>query len=262
MPAPREDLSVLPYPYGDYRNPGSGITTTSVRVDSEGNPIFPRPGDAKPTKDQMVMAIDWRSWLTDWGFPTDVVNTLDSMARRYTPAQADLFARDAILYLRGTDWHKQTFVGFADAYKTGLVQDERQYRDYVTRANDLYKRYHGRDITSNELVSAFTSGYNPTRVEQELEGQAYVNANRNELQYLSGNFGEGRLSEDELTYLGRQQAGVGNALGQGLLLKVGQAQARLRRIFEGTLATSATSGPDGRVRVSGLSGITGNDIGR
>lgn len=212
------------------------------------------PGGSE--KEQPLLAINWKSWLEDWGFPSEVVNKLDSMARQYTPAQAELFARDAIMYLRGTDWHKQTFAGFAEGYKSGLFTDERQYRAYVQNANDLYQRFYKRNISTDELVSTFSKGYNPQRLANELEAVAYANANRNELQYLSGNFGEGRLDEEGLLSIGRQQAGISNALGTDLLNRVGQAQSRLRRIFEGTLATGTLRG------TSVATGTNLSDIGR
>lgn len=259
----------------------SGVQTpnpfpTSVITDDEWKDATnqasaaPKPGDPTPTGPDAspnagIMAIDWRSWLTDWGFPSDLISTLDGMARRYTPAQAELFARDAILFLRGTEWHKKTFVGFAEGFNKGLFTDERGYRMYVNAANDSYKRYMGRDITTPELIGAFGSSWSPERVERELEAGAFVNANRNDLQYLGRNFGEGGaegFSEDQLKAYGQQSVGIGNALGAGLVSKVAQAQQRLRRIFEGTLATPSLGvGPVGRISQAG-SGSTLSDVGR
>lgn len=242
-------------------NPGTGAPA----IPPPPTASAPTPGDPTPTGASAPiaeMAINWRSWLTDWGFPADVITALDGMARRYTPAQADLFSRDAILYLRGTEWHKKTFVGFSEGFNKGLFTDEKGYRMYVNSANDSYKRYMGRDITTNEMLAAFGSSWDPTRVDKELEAGAFVNANRNDLQYLSGFSGEGQLSEDQLKSYGQQQVGIGNTLGAGLQTKVAKAQERLRRIFEGTLATpSLGMNSGGQLSAPGL-GVSTGDIGR
>lgn len=218
-------------------------------------PFGPDSGGAPAEPSEMT--INWRTWLEDWGFPSDVINTLDRMARQYTPSQNELFAKEAIMYLRGTDWHKNTFVGFAEGYKSGLFADEKGYRMYTQGANDLAQRYYGRGISTPELLDNFKAGFNLDRYGRELDAGAFVNANRNDFQYLGGAFGEGRFSEDDLLSMGREKAGIGNALGQGLLNKVQQAQQRLARIFQGTLATGDMAKPQ-----TSAAGTTLSDVGR
>lgn len=224
--------------------------------------LGPAPGvdytAGTPTANSSELALDWRSWLTDWGFPSDVIAKLDAMARQYTPAQADLFTRDAILYLRGTDWHKTTFVGFAEGFKSGLFVDEKGYRMYVQGANDLYNRNHGRNITTEELLANFGAGFDLNRLGGELDSAAWVKANRGDLQYAQGAFGEGaQFDEKELDALGDQRVGINNALGADLMVKVEKAQQRLRKIFEGTLAQSPMVPTS-----SASSGKTLADVGR
>lgn len=192
-----------------------------------------------------------------------MINTLDAMAKKYAASQADFFVRDAILYLRGTDWHKKMFPGFSEGFRSGVIQNERDYRLYLNSVNDAYKRFFTRDITGEELKHAFTRGWRPERVEGELTAGAFVQANRGDIQYLLGAFDEGQQGEEGLLSLGRQQVGIGSALGQDLLRRVALAQLRLRRVFEGTLATPALGIEDGRLTAPSLArGTLTPDIGR
>lgn len=234
---------------------GQGTTTTQATDPGQ------TTGETTQTQKGEEPVIDWRSWLEDWGFDSQIIERLDGMSRRYDAAHSDMFVRDAVAYLRSTEWHKNMFVGFTEAVKSGLLTDERQYRQYVNGVNDAYKRYLGRDISSQELVESFRQAFDPQRVEGELQAGAYVKANRGDINYLFGAFDQGELSDDQLKSYGRQQVGIGNVQGQDLLSRVAKAQERLRRVFEGTLGTGSLTLQSGRLSSPSLS-QNPSDIGR
>lgn len=208
--------------------------------------------------------VDWRRWLEDWGFPPEVVNELDRIFR--TDPDTARAAANALAYVRGTDWYRQTFPGIDNARRVGLIRDERDYerdyRAYVNEVNQLYRQQYGRDVTNDEIVRYLGEGVNLDIIGRRLAGEAYIGANRGDLQYLAGAFGEGRLSEEQLTALGRQQAGLGSLLGADLLRRIGMAEQRLRRVFEGQLASPSLSlGPAG-LSAPSLDRLGAPDIGR
>lgn len=201
------------------------------------NPPVPGDPTTSGTGGGSVGAIDWRSWLTDWGFDADLIALLDALARKYTPEQSAAFTADALRVIRGHPWHQKMFPGYAAGFAKGLFEDEKGYRMWVNAANDSYRRYHGRDMTTAEMLEAFNSGWNENRLDLELQAGAWSNANRADLNYEMGAFdADGMMSEGDIKALGQQQVGIGNALGAGLQNKVAKAQQRLKRIFEGSLA--------------------------
>lgn len=204
--------------------------------------------------------LDWRSWLENWGFPTDVTNELDRIFRSYTDPSAASAA--ALAYIRGTDWYAKTFPGINEGKKLGVVSDERSYRSYVNDLNQLYRRYYNRDITGQEVAQLLGQGKDQSIVNRELIGRGFINANRNDIQYLLGAFGEGRLTEDQLTALGQQQAGLDNMIGQDLQARLDKARQRLQRVFQGALATPSLSLATGRLSAPSLLGGTNTpDVG-
>lgn len=253
-----ESTGYTPWQAGPFpASPTDPTAPPATDTGDNGDGTSTTPADTEPV-------VDWHSWLENWGFPPDVISKLDEMARLYPASRGDLFVRDAIYYLRGTDWHKQMFVGFSEAVRSGLLTDERQYRQYVNGVNDAYKRYLNRNITNEELTQMFNFAWDPTRVEGELAAGAYAQANEGDINYLFGAFDEGALTPEQLKNFGRQKVGIGNQQGNDLLRRVSLAQDRLRRVFEGTLATSALGvGPTGRLASSSMNpGTLTPDIGR
>ena len=180
-------------------------------------------------------ALDWRAWLENWGFPPDVISQLDRIFRGDSdPVRA---AATALAYIRGTSWYAQTFPGISEGIRKGLIRDERDYRAFMNQANQLYRRYQNRDISAAELGGHFTEGVDLDTIGKRFEGDAYIGAFGNDIQYLNRNFGGAGLSQEELTAYGRQQVGLGSTLGATLARRVQTAEQRLRRLFEGTLAS-------------------------
>lgn len=217
-PGERDNPGTESYP----NQPGGTTTTTTTGGDGAGT------------------TFDWRAYLTNWGFPPDVVNELDSIFRRYNdPSQAQAAA---LAYIRGTDWYKTTFAGIQDGIKNGVIGDESDYRAYVNQLNQYYQRYQGRNVTTSEVAQYLQQGWSTGQVDQHFQGQAYIAANKNDIQYQLGAFdSQGRATDAQLNALGDQAGGLDNALGPAVQKRIALAQQKLQRIFQGQLATPALS---------------------
>lgn len=186
--------------------------------------------------DPTALASDWyKAFFSGYQLPPDVQQNILNLLTKYAsdPATAQTLAQQ---YLRGTDWFKTTFPGFAEGVSNGLYTDETGYRNYLNAYNNVYNQYLGRHISGDETAALLKEGVNPSILANRFQGQAYVNANRNDIQYLTGNFDTGQLNKDELTALGNEKAGIDTQLGQQLALKVANAAQRMQGVFEGRLA--------------------------
>lgn len=242
-------------------NPGASMT---YGVDANGNVI---PG-VSPQTDPSTPAgrtegtpatdppIDWHAYLSDWGFDTDMMNELDRIFKVYSdPNQA---AAAGLAYIRGTDWYAQHFAGIGDAIKNGLVADEAGYRAYLNDANQYYRRFYGRDISTGELAAYFKKGYTSTNIGQHLRGEGAVTAEKGDIQYALGAFGDDttQATPDQLSQYGDQVGGLDNLVGQQLQAKLDKAKARLNAVFQGTLGTPALNVVNGRLTSPSLAGGT------
>jgi hypothetical protein len=186
------------------------------------------PSDGKPP-------LDWRAYLADWGFDQDVVDGLDKIFRTYT--NVDQAQAAALAYIRGTQWYARTFPGIGAGIKAGLIGDEAGYRAYVNQLNQVYRRYYNRDVTSQEVADALGRGVTSGAIDSHLQGQAYIAANKGDIQYQLGAFDEnGPATEAELSAYGDQLAGLSNMIGPQLQNRLDKARARLQAIMQGSLA--------------------------
>lgn len=202
-----------------------------------GDPQYPEPRFPQyPGQPGGTPQLDWKAYLTDYlGIPADVAAIVDAIFREESdPGRA---AFRAIAYIRGTDWYKQTYRGIGTGIQKGVVQDERGYRDYVNRVNQVFRQYYGRDATPDEIERFLDEGASVERIGLRGAGFANVQANRGDYQYLSGAFGGGRLTEEQLTALGEQEAGLDSALGENIQQSVQKALQRMQRVFQGQVAT-------------------------
>jgi hypothetical protein len=210
--------------------------------------------------DEPREGFDWRIWLADWGFDAAIVNELDRIFRSAT--DPNMAAQQALAYIRGTDWYARTFPGINEAKRLGIIGDERDYRAYLNQANQLYRQWMNRDIATDEFVQILTSGTSLGVVAKRFEGAAYVGANRDDIQYLAGNFGDGAFTDADLKAYGEQQVGLGSTLGAGLQAKVQNALMRLNRVFQGQLATPSLSLGSQGLNAPSLNPNQSLDIGR
>ena len=206
-------------------------------------------------------AADWEAYLTNYGFTEEIKREL----RRIFQSTPDVQSAQAqaLAYIRGTQWYDQTFPGIKDAIKMGIISDERDYRNNFNTFNQVYRQYTGRDLTAQEYANSLREGITAETAARRFQGAANVAAYGNDWQYLAGAFGPGRLSEADLKAQGEQQAGISTGRGTFLDKALQQAEARMRRAFEGVLATPGFSqSATGRILSPGLSGGNIGDIGR
>lgn len=131
-------------------------------------------------------------------------------------------------------------------YLNGLLQ-------YTQSIAPLYSQY-GVPLARTVVENNFKNGVTSDTIGKQLQGNAYIQANAPDIQYLSGAFGNGTLTGDQLTAYGQQQAGLDTGLGEQLNTMISKAQARLNRIFQGSLATPSIS-------LSSSGGLTAPSLG-
>jgi hypothetical protein len=204
---------------------------------------------------------DWADvYFGSYGLPADLRGQIEALGQKYGTSNPDVFYQSALNTIRGSDWYKATYPGFAEGVRAGLFTDESGYRQYVNALNQVYRQYQGRDVTGSEAAAALASGANPQLIANQFQGDAIAQTNANDWQYLAGNFGDagtGQLSAGELKAGGREQAGIDTPLGQLVQKRLQVAAQRAQKIFSGTLATSSLNlGPQG-LNSPGLVGRSG-----
>jgi hypothetical protein len=142
-------------------------------------------------------------------------------------------------YLRSTPWYAQTYRGIGHGIAKGIIGSESDYRAYVNSVQQSYRQYYGRDATGDEIEAFLAAGYAPGTIGQIGAGKAYVDANRGDIQYLAGAFGEGQLDDASLQAYGEEKAGRSSTMGIKLQGALDNALRKMSRVFEGQLATSA-----------------------
>lgn len=239
----------------DDRNPAGPTSLASVTGGGGGGGAA---APALPTNPPL----DWHAYLTNWGFTSDIVTELDRIFRTYSdPSQA---SAAAIAYVRGTDWYATTFPGIQAGMKLGVISDEASYRAYTNQLNDLYHRYYNRDVTGADVTAALTSGFSVQHVDAHFQGQAYVSANKSDIQGALGAFdSQGVATDDQLSALGDQQAGLDNLLGPEVQRRIDLAKQKMAGVFQGTLANPSLSvTKQGKLSAPSLGGGTNpTDIG-
>lgn len=231
--------------------PKYGGATPAPKV-TPNDPGYPKGGPATGTTATTTpppITFDWEAYLTNWGFPPDVITQLTKIFSTYSdPSQA---SAAALAYIRGTPWYTQTFPGIQAGINNGLVSDESSYRAYTNELNQYYQRYYGRNASTQDVSNALTGGKTAAQIGAHFQGQANIAASGNQIQYELGAFDtQGRASTAELNSYGDTSAGLDNLVGTQLQQRLSLAQQKMQRIFSGTLATPALSmlkgaGPQG-----------------
>lgn len=202
------------------------------------DPTTSPDGDTTDPADEKKPAVDYSSYFDYLGLPKDLI---DEVNRMFADGGDDIQATiiRVVGYLRGTDWYKQTFPGIGEAIARGLVTDERGYRAMFNQVGQVYRQYAGRDLTTEEFAGHLREGVNVDTIARRFQGEAFIGANRADIQYYSGAFGQGRLTDDQLRQLGQHQAGLGTPGGLGLSRQFEEAIRRAESVFRGSLATLA-----------------------
>ena len=194
-------------------------------------------GGGSTSPDPTALANDWyKAFFSNFGVPADVQNSLIDILKKYAsdPSIAQTLATQ---YLRTTPWYQTTFPGFSAGVSNGIFTDETGYRNYLNSINSVYNQYLGRHVSGDELTALLNEGAAPQLVANRFQGQAYIQANSPEIQYLGGAFGNGRLTQDQLTALGNENAGIDTAQGQLQQKILAKAQQIQQKLFTGQLAT-------------------------
>jgi hypothetical protein len=126
----------------------------------------------------------------------------------------------------------------------GTTQNGKQLTDLANLATQLNPIYHeetGNGLSRDELNSAYSSGYTPTQIQNQLQGNNYAAANAPDIQQTEGSFGTGQLSATDLQTLGQEASGFDTPQGQVLLTAYQKAQQRLAGAFKGTLANPSVT---------------------
>lgn len=174
-----------------------------------------------------------------YGLPQEIqdrVNQIFSQTSDVTQATAL-----ALAYIRQTSWYAETYPGIQEGESSGLFNNEADYRAYVSAVDQLSQQYNGQNVTSDQIAAYIKSGYNPSYVGKLFQGQATVAANSPQWQELSGQFGTGQMSADQLTALGNESSGIDTSLGQQLSNHLNQAVTRMTKAFNGVVATPQAS---------------------
>lgn len=194
-----------------------------------------------PAVDPTTLANDWyKAFFSQYGVPSDVQGNIISLLTKYAsdPTMATALATQ---YLRGTDWYQTKFPGFNAGVQNGLFTDESGYLSYLNNINNIYNQYLGRHVSGDEINALLSEGVNPGIVANRFQGQAYIQANKPEIQYLAGAFGNGQLTPDQLTALGNEKAGIDTAQGQLQDKILQKAQQVLTKLQGGNLANPSLS---------------------
>lgn len=209
-------------------------TTSKVKVDENGNPVF-GGGDTAGGKPP-----DWQQYLSMFGLPPDVLKEVNAIFQR-TPdvSQATTLA---VGYVRGTDWYKTAYPGIGEAIAKGLVRDERDYRAKMNEFDQVYRQWTNQGITAEQYAQHLQQGVDAGTVERQFAGGAIADASQNDWQHLAGAFGSGRLDQTQIRTLGNQAAGLSSPGGIALQKMIQDASMKLSRVFQGVLATGPMGG--------------------
>lgn len=194
---------------------GDGSVTTFTPI-GESPPGTSSPTTTSTADTLPLSPLDWRDYLTNWGFPADVVNQLDSIFRGDEDPQRA--AQRALAYIRGTDWYAGTFPGIEQAKSMGLVQDETGYRALLNQQNQLYQSYLGRSITSAEFSTNLQQGLSTSLVAARFQAQGYKAV-------IGADAVTNLFTPDELQQMANEHAGIGSQNGQYLLALHDYAQS-------------------------------------
>jgi hypothetical protein len=132
--------------------------------------------------------------------------------------------------------------GTTENGKTLLAQ-----ANLAVQLNSVYHQYTGAGVSREEVAQAYQAGESPDRIAKRFAGQAFIGANRGDIQYAAGNFSEGQLTEPELQAVGEEASGYDTPLGQELTAKLEKAQRRISKVFNSTLASPGLKYLGGRL---------------
>jgi len=177
---------------------------------------------------------DWGAYLGLTGLDQEALQAINAV-KRTGDLTTDI--PNILNAVRQTQWYARTYPGIGNAIAKGLVTNEAGYRAMQNQFNQVYQQYYGRPIALGEFAGFLGEGIDAGILQKRIQGDQYIQANKGDIQYVAGAFGEGRLSDSELQDVGRNQAGLGTQQGASLQSALDKALQRAQRIFQGTLAS-------------------------
>jgi hypothetical protein len=126
------------------------------------------------------------------------------------------------------------------ATKAGLGSQNGTYLSgllsYVNQVAPIYGQY-GAGLSREMLEANYKNGISADTVGKQLQGGAFINANRGDIQQLAGAFNDsGQLSDAQLKAYGEEQSGLDSTLGAQVQTGLQKAQQRLQGLLQGNLA--------------------------
>lgn len=124
---------------------------------------------------------------------------------------------------------------------------------YAQNVNPVFLRHFGRNMTRDEINQYMQTGQTADALERHFTGQEFVEANRPEFQYLTGNLGAGTettATPEELAAYGDQSQGLNTLLGAQVNNRIEKARQRLAGLLQGTLAQPSLSILGGQRKVA------------
>lgn len=219
------DPSAPPNP-GDFTGPASGI-----------------PGGSAVPPSYYYDPTQATSFLQQFGIDDkEVQNVIDQVFRTGgSPEQA-------LAALRGTKWYANNYQGIFEGIAKGIVSNEADYRNMLNQTNQLYQRYYGKQIDAGTFANYLKTGTDIGTISRHLSGESAYNAAAPTLDYQLGAFDPaGALTATEQQAYGDQLGGLQNPLGDKIALRVQQAQQRIAKVFQGSLASPGLTTSNGRL---------------
>lgn len=195
------------------------------------------------------------SFLQQFGInDAEVQNVIDQVFRSGgSPDQA-------LAALRGTKWYANNYQGIFEGIAKGVVSNEADYRNMLNQTNQLYQRYYGKQVDAGTFANYLKNGTDIGTIGRHLSGESAYNAAAPTLDYQLGAFDPaGALTATEQQAYGDQLGGLQNPLGDKIALRVQQAQQRIAKVFEGSLASPGLTSSNGRL--ASTTTATNSDIG-
>ena len=223
------------------QNPGNTTPLPPDPWDHTGQTQPPVPGTSDSTGSSPTSGTNWASaYFASFGLPDDVASKVNDIFNQYP--DVDQAIQFALAYIRGTSWYAQTFPGIQYGMQHGIIQNEQDYRQYVTAIDTLSMRYLGRHVSGLEIQGHLMQGLTPDIIGKQYEAFASRQVNGQDWNYYLGAFGDtGQLDDTGMRALSEEQAGLDSALGQRLSRALQNAVNRYQTLFKGDLATPSLS---------------------
>lgn len=182
----------------------------------------------------------WRQGLT----AEEVSNRLQAAQLQGSLPQylRDIFSEDTLRQAAGATAGSDLSAGAIRSQQ--IVQGAGAYQSVV-------RQYENRNVTADELNNFYDQNVTADTVAKRYQGQGIVAAKGQDYQLAAGSFGgQGQFSQEELTQLGQEQAGIDTIVGQQLQERLTKAQNQLKGAFSSAVSKPSLSFVAGKLTTS------------